>query len=73
MSERFDDRNRLRAGPERLAESCVAEASRHGFALVLTPETPVVPDEGQPWLTERGTWGNIEVLVRYWTIIAARG
>lgn len=70
MGERLeDDRGRLRDGPERLAEECVAQAARDGFALVLTRETPVVPDEHHPWLTKRGTWGNVEVLVRHWTAI----
>ena len=68
MNEPLDtDRDRLRAGPDALAEVCVAQAARDGFTLALTPETPVVPDERHPWLTECGTWGDIEALVRHWT------
>jgi hypothetical protein len=31
-----------------------------------------VPDEGHPWLTDRGTWGNIEALVGRWTAAGYR-
>jgi hypothetical protein len=67
-----DERVRLRAGPERLVAAAVASAAERGFALVLTAKTPVVPNDHHPWLTDIGTWGSIEVLVRRWTEIGCR-
>jgi hypothetical protein len=59
------DRCHLRVGPARVAASCIAAAARYGFTLAPTPETPVEPEEGHPWLTQRGTWGRMDTMVLY--------
>ena len=58
-----------RHSPHELAALCIEDAAREGFTLALTPETPVIPHEDFPWLTERGTWGEIDALSRHWTAI----
>ena len=50
--------------PDELAEICVQQAARDGYALSLRPDTPVIPDQLAPWLTERTTWADIEGLRR---------
>jgi hypothetical protein len=56
--------------PDELAAHCVEHAATHGLALVLQPDTPVVPDETFPFdaydpvLTESTTWSEIETFVR---------
>ena len=58
--------------PDELAALCIAQAAGQGFALVLRPDTPVIPDERFPFeayrpvLTEAGTWSEIDALARYW-------
>jgi hypothetical protein len=47
----------------------VEQAAKDGFILTLTTDTPVVPDEFHAWLTERGTWGDLDPLIRHWAEI----
>jgi hypothetical protein len=69
MNEPPDPHRRGRAFADALATVSVESAARSGFVLTLTPETPVVPDEDHPWLTKRGTWGDLGILIRHWTEI----
>jgi hypothetical protein len=56
--------------PDELAASCVMAARAAGLALVVRPETPVIPMEGFPFhrytpvLAERTSWADIEAFVR---------
>lgn len=56
-----------RGRADAIANVSIRQAAKDGFVLSLTPETPVFPDERHTWLAERGTWGEIEALVRHWT------
>ena len=55
-----------------LAVACVGQAARDGFILTLSAGTPVVPAEPHPWLTERGMWGDLDLMIRHWTEIGCR-
>jgi hypothetical protein len=59
-------------GAYELADRCVTYAAHEGYALVLLPGTPVVPDEYCPYLTERGTWGELHRLAAQWASIGCR-
>lgn len=58
------------SGAAELAAACVESAAEEGLALILTPNTPVIPDEDFPFhnctpvLTERTRWGDIEGFMR---------
>ena len=61
-------RDPLRAA-RAMGEGLVACTAQDDIPLVLLPTTPVIPDERHPWLTEHGTWGNLEALVLHWAAI----
>jgi hypothetical protein len=52
-----------------MGEDLAAYAAHDDIPVVLLPDTPVIPDERHPWLTELGTWGNLEALVLHWAAI----
>ena len=50
----------------RRGDALVESTAQDAIPLVLLPDTPVIPNEWFAYLTERGTWGDIEALVRRW-------
>ena len=47
-----------------MAEFCVEQAARDGYALALQPDTPVIPHEHFRDLIESTTWAGLEAPVR---------
>jgi hypothetical protein len=52
-----------------MGEGLVASTAHDAIPVVLLDDTPVIPDERHPWLTQRGTWGDLETLVLHWAAI----